>query len=150
MLREGRVEKVQMKQRASITSLEDVARLQRQSDELEKVRRRKGEEGTGSGGGRQIWVFYTCSLARSLAPLPLRPSLELERRARALSPPNSSIPHSPAKTFILRNHELAGLGISGSRAPSAKFLVKSSRGRMEGRPPAFQALPTAFSIGRRS
>ena len=43
MLRAGRVEKVQMKQRASITSLEDVARLQRQSDELEKVRRRKGE-----------------------------------------------------------------------------------------------------------
>ena len=38
MLREGRViEKVQMKQRASTTSLEDVARLQKQSDELEKV-----------------------------------------------------------------------------------------------------------------
>ena len=37
MLREGRVEKVQMKQRASISSLEDVARLQKQSEELEKV-----------------------------------------------------------------------------------------------------------------
>ena len=38
MLREGRViERVQMKQRASTTSLEDVARLQKQSEELEKV-----------------------------------------------------------------------------------------------------------------
>ena len=37
MLREGRVERVEMKQRASTTSLEDVARLQKQSEELEKV-----------------------------------------------------------------------------------------------------------------
>ena len=48
MLREGRViEKVQMKQRASTTSLEDVARLQKQSDELEKVCVR-GDRGSGS------------------------------------------------------------------------------------------------------
>ena len=45
MLREGRViEKVQMKQRASTTSLEDVARLQKQSDELEKVCVRGGSQ----------------------------------------------------------------------------------------------------------
>ena len=34
---------MQMKKRASITSLEDVARLQKQSEELEKVRARNGK-----------------------------------------------------------------------------------------------------------